>query len=473
MDKFNNIFILGIKGVAMANLAIMLKQFGKNVSGWDVENDFPTDEQLEFSQINYLTDKTAVLPDNIDLVIYSAAHNGLANPLLVQANKRKIKVISQPEVLNLIAKKYHIRAAVCGCHGKTTTASLLAYSLINLGKKPGYLVGTSTFGKYYGGDIGINREYFVVEADEYGIDPPRNKKPKMLMLDPTHIICNNIDFDHPDVYQNISEVKNSFLVFFNIVNRLKTVKPNLYFCFDDCNLKQTIKNLPRSSYLTYGFDPQSDLTISEYLTDEAGVEFKLAFRSKEVGFFRTGLYGQKNISNTAGAILFLLQQGFSADEIKKAILGFTGAKRRFERIYSDKGTQLFDDYAHHPEEIKTTIKAARERFPKKKIIVIFQPHTYSRTESLLAGFAESLSLADKSYILPVFSSARENRADFNISSQSIVDLVKSNNVLTVPTKDSLIKKLSSVLTGNDVIFTMGAGDVYKLKDDIIRIISNK
>lgn len=480
LNQARSIFIVGIKGVAMANLALILKKLGKNVSGSDVSEKFITDELLKKNKIGWQSGfNPDGLPHNTDLVIYSAAHHGLLNPQIQQAKKRNIPVISQAEFQGKLIERFKTRIAVCGCHGKTTTSSLLSYALIKLGVKPSYMIGSPSFNGYPGGDYN-GSGYFVIEADEYGVNPPQDKTPKFHFLKPNYILCTNIDFDHPDVYKDINSVKESFLKFFSKNAILKTaaskmVNKNLILCADDKNLMAVARKLIRSSYLTYGFNPSADLRIIDSGYNKYGSIFEIVGSGRNLSLhnkFSISLFGEKNILNAAGVILTLLQLGFHPDKIKSAIQDFTGAKRRFEKVYAKKDTFLFDDYAHHPNEIAATISAARNRFPKRRIIIVFQPHTYSRTQVLLKDFAKSLSLADISYILPVFASARENPKDFHVSSHDIVNL-NPKNLISVDSKKQLFQLLSSAIQAQDIIFTMGAGDVYKLKDDIIEIIKRK
>jgi len=460
-----NIFIIGIKGVAMANLAIIFKKMGKSVTGSDVSEEFITDELLKENNIKYTIGFSSHdLPKNTDLIIYSAAHGGTNNPQAVEAKKQGISVISQAQILSELIKQFQTTIAVCGCHGKTTTASLLAYSLIKLGVKPSYLVGSSKFNNYWGGDY-QDKKYFVIEADEYGVNPPTDKTPKFHVLKPNYIICTNIDFDHPDVYKNLKETKLAFFKFFQSIDKSK--QHNLILCGDDLNMYRSIDKSIQDQYVIYGFNKNLDYQINNVKTDENGSSFELSG-----GLFHTSLFGEKNISNVAGVITCLLQLGFTIEQIKKAIAGFIGAKRRFEQVYYGNNIYLYDDYAHHPKEIEATIEAAGEKFPKRRLIVIFQPHTYSRTQALLKDFAKSLSLADEVFILPIFPSARENSDNFNVSSKDIVKNGNKNKLVAVDDHVQLINRLYIEIKKGDVIFTMGAGDVYKLKNEIIHLITN-
>jgi len=467
MIREKNIFIVGIKGVAMTNLAIILKKMGKNVFGSDVEEEFITVDNLKKYQIVYQIGFDGKnLPSNIDLVIYSAAHRGIRNPLVIEANKRKIRVASQAEILGEIMSDFKNKIAICGSHGKTTTASLLAYTLINLNLKPSYLVGSSSFNDFDGADF-KKGDYFVIEADEYGISPPVDNTPKFLKLNPDFIIETNIDYDHPDVYKDLSSVKKVFFNFF--------LHRNLILNIDDKNTKEILEKLEKLNHekkiITYGFSKNADFRIFDPIFFETKTNFTLFFQNKNLGRFSISLAGEHNIKNATAIIAFLISMGFKTEKIKKVIKDFTGAKRRFEFLGKVKKSLFFDDYAHHPQEIKATIEAAKKRFSKKKIIVFFQPHTFSRTLSLLKDFNLSLKMADRGYILPIFPSARENSKDFDISSKDIIG--QSKNLFYIDEKD-IVNILLKETKDKNVVLIMGAGDIYKkFKFLFLKIEKNK
>ncbi len=457
-----SIFIVGIKGVAMSHIAVILKQMGKKVNGTDVGDDFITDLVLHKHHIVSSTGfDITLLPEDTDLVLYAASHGGTDNPLVKEAKKRSITVVSQAEFLGELTKMFQYTLAVSGCHGKTTTSSLLAYSLISLKVSPSYMIGAPSFSGLDGGTYGKD-QYLVIEADEYGVNPPHDSTPKFHYLSPTHIINTNIDFDHPDIYRDINDTKKAYLRFFS--------GRKLYLCADDPVTCQVINDITQSKILTYGYHVKSDLRIDQYDTTKSGTRFTLFFQGKSLGEFDIGLFGEKNILNTAGVVLLLLDLGFGVQEIKTVIAGFSGVKRRFEKIYEHNDTFLFDDYAHHPNEISATINAFRVRFPERRLIIIFQPHTFSRTASLSKEFTESLRHSDKAYILPIFPSAREDKTKFNISSQDLEEGMKNSRLIACADTNKLFTFLSEFIKAKDIVCTMGAGDVYKLKNDIIKII---
>ncbi len=465
IETVRSIFILGIKGAAMANLAVILHEMGKSVTGVDVDEEFITDKILKDTGIDYSTKfDPASIPENCDLFIYSAAHGGLNNELAKEAQKRGIAIRHQVDVIADIMQSARIKIAVAGSAGKTTTSALLAHALVGLNQNPSYMIGVPQFGHHPGGKW-TNGEYFVVEADEYGMNPPTDTTPKFLRLNPDFILATNIDFDHPDTFKDLEDVMGAFAKFFD--------SKKLLLCADDVNLMDVVRQIGASA-TTFGYSPDATLRITDVVATEHNTGFELEYKDKSLGKFEIELYGAKNVSNAAGVILCLLELGFDVDRIKKALLGFTGATRRFEKKAYISDTYLFDDYAHHPAKISAAIEAAKARFPTRRLGVIFQPHTYSRTEALYTEFADALSGADYILVAPIFPSARENPEDFNVSSKQIEEAQEQGigRIKAYDSKEDLIKDLPKYIKRGDVIFTMGAGDIYKLENDIIEAIKS-
>ena len=279
LAQSKNIFFLGIKGVAMANLAVILKKMGKNVAGCDIEEEFITDKLLINNNIKWqIGFNTAKLAKNIDLIVYSAAHGGTNNPLIIEARKKEINIISQADLLGELMDQFKNKIAVCGCHGKTTTSSLLVYALNNLKENPSYIVGAPFFTNHEGGDY-QSKKYFIVEADEYGVNPPIDKKPKFHLLDPDSILATNIDFDHPDVYKDIEETKKAFKKFFDNKKLIANIDdPNLLSCIDT------------SKAITYGMSEKADYQITNFKISENGSTFEI----KNIGEFKISLLSKTN-----------------------------------------------------------------------------------------------------------------------------------------------------------------------------------
>jgi UDP-N-acetylmuramate--alanine ligase len=311
-------------------------------------------------------------------------------------------------------------------------------------------------------------DYFVVEADEYGVHPPKDKTPKLLFLHPTVALCLNIDFDHPDVYASIEETKKTFLQFFSQAT-------TVVLCGDDPQIQSVLPQI-KKEVVVYGTGAACDYRIVHSHTTTAGISFEITHQSSSLGVFSTALFGEKNILNTAGAITTLLTLGMPPEAVRHAITDFAGAKRRMEMVWTDGSSTLLDDYGHHPAEIRATVAALRTRFPGKRLHVIFQPHTFSRTQTLKHEFVEALSEADQVYLLPIFASARERPAAFTVTSDELARLVSPASqarFVAVANEGALLPALSEALQPGDVVLTLGAGDVYKLKSGIIRVLNEK
>lgn len=457
-------FLLGIKGAAMANIAVMLKQLDKQVTGVDSEEEFITDKTLLDAGISFSTDFSDLsLVSDYEVFVYSAAHGGKDNILAQEALRRGKKIVSQLQLIGEIVQKYRKSLAVAGCHGKTTTSSLLAWALTKLGQDPAYLIGAPPFDGGGGGKI-TQSEYFVVEADEYGVHPPNDKTPKLLFLHPAYSLCMNIDFDHPDVYDNLGMTKKTFIKFFD-------QSKHLVVCGEDPIIHSILKQIAYKSPITYGISNKNLYYVRDIVYNEDNTEFAVYKKEVLLGSCKTELFGEKNVLNALGVITLLLENGLPFDEIAKSLTGFKGAKRRMELVYTDKNSYLFDDYGHHPAEIQATIQALKTRFPDKKLHVLFQPHTFSRTLALKNAFADVLKKADSAYIGPIFPSARENTDQFKISSFDVAREAKSEQVRAYETMQGVLDSLSMKFKPGDMVLTIGAGDIYKLKSGIIDLIN--
>ena len=458
-------FLLGIKGSAMSNIAVMLTQMGKQVEGVDLPEEYITDCVLHDNSILFSTDFNDLSGVNAcEVLVYSAAHEGEHNPLAVEAKKQGKLVVSQAALLGELLAKYDKSLAVAGCHGKTTTASLLAWALTKLGVNPGYLIGAPPF-EGSGGGKATDSPYFVIEADEYGVHPPTDKTPKLLFLHPAYSICTNIDFDHPDVYDSLEATRDVFSQFFK-------QSKHLVLCADDAVIA-SILPLNHPFVVTYGYANGADYEAKQSIFEADRTQFDVYKKGTPLGTFTTHLFGEKNVLNALGVIALLFELGFEGSAIQDAIAGFGGAKRRFELVWTDKTSYLFDDYGHHPAEIEATIAAARTRFPDKRLHVLFQPHTFSRTMALKSEFAHALSTADFAYISPIFPSAREKKELFHVSSFDVASQARKDTVVAYKNMSNMLSGLASNFQKGDVVFTMGAGDIYKLKDGIIRVLNEK
>ena len=471
MNKIKNIHFVGIKGVGMTPLAIIAKEAGFEVTGCDVDKEFITDESLDnagiVSQIGF--DATHVL--DADLVITTGAHGGFDNIENVRAKAKNIPVWTQGEAVarfmdgEIFGRKLK-GISVSGSHGKTTTTAMIATILKASGFDPSFLVGTgSVYSLGSSGHFGKG-EYFVAEADEYSNEPKYDKTPKLLLQKPLNAVITNIEFDHPDVYFSLDELKNTFEKFSNNISN----QGALIACIDDMETASLLKNY-KKRFITYGFSKQADFYITKYSLEEDRVYFWVNAKETLIGQFILNVIGEHNILNALCSIVVCLELGVSAEKIKKGLQEFRGSKRRLEfkgKLVS--GATLYDDYAHHPTEIKKTLEAVKKSFPKKKIVCIFQPHTYSRTKSLFEQFIGSFLNADEVIFTDIYSSLRE-KEDLSVSSKILNDEVSKikKEVKYIAKLEDVVKYLGQKSYGeNFIIITMGAGDVYTIAEDVLK-----
>lgn len=461
---------VGIKGVGMTPLAIIAKQAGVVVTGSDVGDRYITDELLEKEGIRPFVGFDPSHIADADLVITTGAHGGLSNVEVVAAKEKGIEVLLQGQAVGAFMKgdffdKSQVGISVAGCHGKTTTTAMIATLLREA--DPSYVVGTGLVPSL--GSAGHFGEgvYFVAEADEYATEPQVDKTPKFLWQHPKIAVITNIEFDHPDLYEDIDAVRNAYEKF------VKQVADDGGVIVVNGDDQQVLKLLSEyeGEVITFGFGEENDYVI----TKKGAGEFALTVAQENwESVFRLDLPGVHNIKNATAAIVVARELGLEDEEIQQGILHFLGTKRRLEYHGTlSTGALLYDDYAHHPTEIKTTLQALREKYPDKKINLIFQPHTFSRTKLLFEEFVDSLGGADVVLLTDIYPSAREP-FDESISSEHIAHALESQEKTTIYVAKladmvQYVKQNKEQFDENAVLITMGAGDVYQIAEDLLKI----
>lgn len=467
--KYKHIHFVGVKGVGMAALAIAAKEAGVSVSGSDVGDDFITKPSLQKAGIIPFVGFEKEHIQGANLLITTGAHGGYDNPEVVAAKEQGIPVMSHGEALGaflsgeLFGKKF-VGIAVAGTHGKTTTTGLIATIFMENGFDPSYIIGTGSISSLSKpGHFGKGK-YFVVEADEYATEPKHDKNARFLWLHPEIAVITNIEHDHPDIYPGIGDVRMAFARFANNI----TTGGVLIGCGDDTEAANVLKHY-QGRKLSYGFSPANDYVIKRMTSSKEHTFFSLESKGVDLGQFSLRIFGEHNVQNAVAAIVVGLEIGLSIEKIRQSLLHFTGSKRRFEFVGTlQSGTLFYDDYAHHPTEIKKTLQAVRLRFPKKKIVAIFQPHTYSRTKELFSDFSRAFSDADFVLLTDIFASLREE-PDESISAAKLALEMKQHNknLEHLPTLSDVIEYLKkSEFDDSIVIITMGAGDIYTIKDSL-------
>lgn len=415
----------GIKGSGMSPLAQILHDVGNEVQGSDIEKYFFTEKPLHERNINVLLFDEANIEEGMTVIAGNAFPD--SHPELVRAEELGLTVIRYHNFLGEYMSQF-TSIAVTGAHGKTSTTGLLSHVLS--GYKPtSFLIGDGT------GKGEKDASNFVFEACEY--------RRHFLAYSPDYAIMTNIDFDHPDYFQDVDDVFNAFQ------SMAMQVKKGIIACGDDRYLQKIKAPVP---VVYYGFGEHNDFAARNLEKTTKGTSFDVFVRNEFYERFTIPLFGDHAVLNSLAVISLCHYEEVPADIIQKGLETFEGVKRRFtETVIGDR--IIIDDYAHHPTEIKATIQSAGQKYPNRKIVAIFQPHTFTRTKKFLHEFAESLSLADQVYLCDIFGSARENAGDLSV--QTLADLIENSHILYEETVDQLLVK------ENAVYLFMGAGDVQK------------
>lgn len=428
---------VGIKGSGMSSLALVLHEKGYHVQGSDVEEYFFTQRDLEKAGITLLPfDKENIQPEMV--IIQGNAFPDTHEEIL-RAKELGLEITRYHDFIGKFIQPY-TSIAVTGSHGKTSTTGLLSHVLSGV-RPTSFLIGDGT------GHGDPNAEFFSFEACEY--------RRHFLAYSPDYAIMTNIDFDHPDYYQSIDDVFSAFQ------SMAKQVKKGIFAFGDDAYLRKLEADVP---IYYYGVNDDDDVQAKNIQRTTTGSEFDVYIHNENIGHFVLPAFGQHNINNTLGVIAVAYKEGLDMTEVAEEMLSFPGVKRRFsEKKVADM--TIVDDYAHHPAEIRATIDGARQKYPEKEIIAVFQPHTFTRTIALMDEFAEALDLADSVYLCDIFGSARESRGDVKIEDlgnkiQKGGQVIKEENV-------------SPLLDHQDaVIIFMGAGDVQKFESAYEKLLSN-
>jgi UDP-N-acetylmuramate--alanine ligase len=469
-NKNKHIHFVGVKGVGMAPLAIIAKEAGFIVSGCDIDEQFITDEPLEKAGIKPIVGFNEEHVLDSDLVITTGAHGGFKNPEVLKAKSLGILVWTQGQAVGEFMKggifeKIFEGVSVAGSHGKTTTTAIIATILKENRMDPSFLIGTGSISSLGScGHFGKG-SVFVVEADEYATEPQFDKTPKFLWQRPKIGVITNIEFDHPDLYNSMIDLRKAFLDFANCIQK----DGSLVACADDPETRLVLKEYG-DRVITYGFSKSADYYIDKISIEPEKVFFWVNTKDASLGEFSLNVTGEHNALNALASIIVCLELGLSIENIKKGLLAFRGTKRRLEFVGNiPSGAMLYDDYAHHPTEIRKTLAAFKSSYPNKKIVCIFQPHTYSRTKSLFEQFVSSFNDADVVVIMDIFASSREN-IDSSVSSKMLVEEISKmhKRALYLPNASDVVKYIGQENFGKDyILISMGAGNVYKIAKELI------
>jgi UDP-N-acetylmuramate--alanine ligase len=470
-SKIKKIYMIGIKGVGMTMLAQYLVGQGIEITGSDTEEKFMTDPILKKSGIKIIENfNSGNIPSDPDLIIYSTAYNK-NNPEVEAALNSKIKTLTYAEALaKVFNQKYGI--AVTGSHGKTTTTAWLGFVLDKSNLNPSVLVG-SNVPQFNGAGLIGKSDYLIIEADEY--------QNKLHYYNPQAVILNNIDYDHPDFFESEDDYTEAFIEFIKKIPKRGFLVAN----FDDKIIKKIANVNCRGKVVSYAINETADYIAydvrnfnnKQYFKVKIGTDWDIEdfnenIKNEILGDFVINLAGQHNIYNALAVIAAAIELNIPLVNIRTYLEEFSGTTRRMEILGEVNGAIIIDDYAHHPTEIKATLKAIRENYKNKNLVVVFHPHTFTRTKALFKDFSESFSDADEIIVLDIYGSAREVQG--GVSALELVDAIKSvpsnanKNVIHIPNIKDTETFLKNRINKNDTLILMGAGDVFRIGENLIK-----
>ena len=448
------IYFIGINGIGMSGLAKIMKCKGYDVKGADIAKNYVTEELLSMGITVYDEHNEENVKD-VDFVVASTAIKE-TNPEYSYAKNNDIKILKRGELLAKLLNN-ETGVAIAGTHGKTTTSSML--SAVMLSKDPTIVVG-GILPEIKSNAKPGKSEYFIAEADE--------SDNSFLYMKPKYCVITNIDADHLDVHGTIENIKKSFIHFISRTEREAIV------CTDCENVRDVIKDLPNdNNIVTYSIkDETANISARNIRIENVKTIFEVYINQKLAGEFSLNIPGDHNIQNSLPVIYMALKFGVSKEEIQGALNKFKGSKRRYDVLFDQniengygnktKKVRIIDDYAHHPTEIKATLKAIKG-IDKSRLVVIFQPHRYSRVHFLLDEFKDAFKDVDKVILLPIYAAGEKN--EFDISSEILKEHIEHNNVEVMTEWKDVKHYVSKVKKDSTYIF-MGAGDISTLAHQI-------
>ncbi|OEU68299.1 MAG: UDP-N-acetylmuramate--L-alanine ligase [Desulfobacterales bacterium PC51MH44] len=449
--KKYHIHFVGIGGIGMSGIAELLLNLGYKVSGSDTSSSDIT-RRLESLGGIIFKEHSEEQIRGADVVVTSSAISP-GNPEVAAADQASIPVIPRAEMLaELMRLKYSI--AIAGAHGKTSTTSIIASVLGKGGLDPTVVIGGKLKSINSNALLGEG-DYIVAEADE--------SDGSFLKFSPTIAVVTNIDREHLDFYRDLDHIKEVFL---NFIDKIPFYGLAV-LCLDDEPVQDLIPNIHKR-FTTYGMSTQADFQAKNVIFEGLKSRFQVDYHGKQLGEITLNLPGIHNVYNSLASIAVGVELDIPFDVIKSALQTVEGVQRRLEIKGEKKGITVVDDYGHHPTEIKITLEAARESWPGRRIVVVFQPHRYSRTQALFDDFTRAFYQSDLLVVLPIYSAGEEKIE--GVKGQALFEGIRSHGhreVVYIQDFETAVLHLKEVLAPGDILLTLGAGDVWKLGEMLL------
>ena len=456
--KTKHIHFVGIGGIGMSGIAELLLNLGYKVSGSDLYGSAITRNLGSLGGVIFQGHKGEWI-GGADVVVTSSAISA-NNPEVIAAREQFIPVIQWAEMLAELMrlKKYGI--AIAGSHGKTSTTSMVAWMLARAGLDPTIVVGGKV--DSLGGNAKLGQgDFLVAEADE--------SDGSFLKLSPVIEVVTNIDLEHLDYYRDLEHIKETFLQFINKIPFYGAA----ILCLDDENVADILPSISRR-IITYGMSPQADVYGENIFFQEGRVHFTVKKAGHEFGILDIAPPGKHNVYNALAVICVGLELEIPFAVIADALRSFAGVQRRMQKKGEIHGITIVDDYGHHPTEIRATLAAIKEAWPEKRLVVLFQPHRYTRTKALFKEFQTCFRQADCLVMTEVYAASEEPIEGTN--SKVLLEEIKRHgqrNTHYIPEVEEVAAALLPLLLENDLVLTLGAGNIVRVGENLLALLENR
>ncbi len=453
--KIKHIHFVGIGGIGMSGIAEVLLNLGYKVSGSDMKESDITERLRKLGGEISIGHRAENITSPHVVVISSAVTRD--NVEVVAAREKQVPVIPRAEMLaELMRLKYGV--AIAGAHGKTTTTSMVATVLAAGGIDPTVVIGGKLNSLGTNAKLGQG-EFLVAEADE--------SDGSFLKLSPTIAVVTTIDAEHLDYYKDINDIKDAFLSF---INKVPFYGVSV-LCLDQPHIQALIPFVQKR-YQTYGMSTQADYQAKEISLRALGSKFKVVHHNRDLGWFELSVPGVHNINNSLAAVAVARELDIDIETVRKALREFSGVQRRFTVKGEAGGIIVVDDYGHHPTEIKATLAAAAAGM-ERRVVVVFQPHRYTRTQHLLEEFFTSFNQADKLVLMDIYAAGE--RPLPGVSGQAVYEGIKKHghkDVTFIPDREQVVDHVAGALRSGDLLITLGAGDVWKVGEQVLKKLNS-
>ncbi|MBW2608996.1 MAG: UDP-N-acetylmuramate--L-alanine ligase [Deltaproteobacteria bacterium] len=450
--KVKHIHFVGIGGIGMSGIAELLLNLGYRVSGSDIKKSQVTSKLADLGGKVFPRHRKENI-EGADVVVYSSAVPN-DNPEIMEARDRYIPVIPRAEMLaELMRLKYGV--AVAGAHGKTTTTSMIA-AILTAGKLDPTVVIGGRLDIWGGSNAKLGQgDILVAESDE--------SDGSFMALSPTIAVVTNIDLEHVDFYEDMNAIRSTFTDFINKIPFYGTA----ILCMDNEEIQNIIPRL-KKRYITYGMSSQADIRARDINGSRYEADFEVTFHNRSLGRVVVAMPGIHNVLNALAAISVGIELEIGMEDIRRGLKNLGGLERRFQIKGEKGGVLVIDDYGHHPTEISAVLETAKKCWPKKRLVVVFQPHRYTRTKALFERFVICFNQADILIVAPIYPAGEEPIE--GVDAEWLFKGIRGHGhreVMLCRKREKVLSLLADIVKPGDMVMTLGAGDIHRVGDELL------